>query len=107
LERDQDTPQIGWIAGVLNAALGDFCIRNQLAPNLVASSQDVKLLVRARTSGQSLPATSLLTQGWRARHVLPELLAILDGRRSLRIADVAGETPFALAETKAEPPSGE
>jgi ribonuclease D len=107
LERDQDTPQIGWIAGVLNAALGDFCIRNQLAPNLVASSQDVKLLVRARMSGQSLPAASLLTQGWRARHVLPELLAILDGRRSLRIADVAGEAPFALAETKAEPPGGE
>jgi len=107
MERDQDSPQIGWIAGVLNAALGDFCIRHFLAPNLVASSQDVKLLVRARTAGQSPPAASLLTQGWRARHVLPEMLAILDGRRSLRIVNVAGDTPFELAETKAQPRSDE
>jgi ribonuclease D len=67
----------------------------------------VKLLVRARTAGQSPPTASLLTQGWRARHLLPEMLAILDGRRSLRIVDVAGDTPFELAETKAEPRSGE
>jgi ribonuclease D len=101
-EREQDSPQVGWLAGVLNAALGDFCVRQRLATNLVATSQDVKLLVRSRVTGQPLPVVSLLTQGWRARHVLPELLAVLDGRRTLRIANVASDTPFAIEEPKGE-----
>src|SRR5262249_28328917 len=79
---------------VLQAVLGDYCARQELAPSLVATSSDVKLLVRARLQGAAPPAESLLTQGWRARHVLPELLAVLEGRRSLRIADVRAESPF-------------
>jgi hypothetical protein len=38
----------------------------------------------------------LLTRGWRADHILPELLAVLEGKRSLRIADVKAEAPFAF-----------
>jgi hypothetical protein len=41
----------------------------------------------------------MLTRGWRAEHLLPEVLAMLDGRRALRIADVASETPFAFEES--------
>jgi ribonuclease D len=97
-EREQDPPQVGWLAGLLAAVLGDFCVRKRLAANLVATSQDVKLLVRARMAGAPLPAESLLTQGWRARHVLPELLTVLDGKRTLRVADVGADAPFAFGE---------
>src|SRR5262249_40840535 len=97
-EREQDPPQAGWLAGVLAAVLGDFCVRKRLAANLVATSQDVKLLVRARMAGAPLPAESLLTQGWRARHVLPDLLTVLDGKRSLRVADARADAPFAFGE---------
>jgi ribonuclease D len=93
-EREQDPPQVGLIANVLQAVLGDYCSRRGLAPGLVATSADVKLLVRARMQGAPPPAESILTQGWRAAHVLPELLAVLEGRRSLRIADVRAEAPF-------------
>jgi ribonuclease D len=106
-EREQDSPQVGWLAGVLTAALGDFCVRQRLAPNLVATSQDVKILVRSRVAGLPVPTASILALGWRASHVLPELLALLEGRRTLRIADVAGDTPFALEEPKGETPSDE
>ena len=95
-EREQDPPQVSLVTNVLMAVLGDLCARRHLAPNLVASTNDVKLLVRARQQGKDSPPESLLTRGWRSRHVLPELLAVLDGRRSLRIADVAAETPFTL-----------
>jgi ribonuclease D len=95
-ERELDVPQVGWLSGVLTAVLGDFCTRHCLAPNLVATSQDIKQLVRARLAGEPLPSDSLLTQGWRASYVLPELLAVLDGRRSLRIADVTAAAPFAF-----------
>ena len=75
--------------------LGDVCARLRLAPNLVANNQDVKQLVRARFADGPLPADTPLTQGWRAEAILPELLAVLDGRRLVRIADVKAAAPFA------------
>lgn len=101
-EREQDAPQVGWLSGVLTAVLGDFCTRRCLAANLVATSQDIKQLVRARMAGEPLPDDSLLAQGWRAGYVLPELLAVLDGQRSLRIADVRADAPFDFADVPPE-----
>jgi ribonuclease D len=92
--REQDPPQVGLVAGVLMAVLGDRCARLRLAPNLVATNQDVKLLVRARLSGGPPPAESVLTQGWRAQHILPVLQAVLEGRQSLRVADPSADAPF-------------
>jgi ribonuclease D len=94
-DRDQDPAQVGLVTNVLTAVLGDFCARHRLAPNLVASTTDVKLLVRAQLAGGGPPERSILTRGWRAEHVLPTLDAILTGRRLLRVADVGAETPFA------------
>jgi ribonuclease D len=103
-DREQDPPQVTWMSNVLTAALGDLCVRQHLAPNLVASTQDVKLLVRARVQGVPHPAESLLTRGWRARHILPHLEALLDGRRALRIANVNAEAPFDFGEDVNDPP---
>ena len=103
-EREQDPPQVGLVANILTAVLADWAARNGVAPGLAATSNDVKLLVRARLHGQELPEESLLTRGWRAAHVLPEVLAVLDGKRSLRIVNVASATPFALSDA---PPSSE
>jgi ribonuclease D len=99
--REQDPPQVALVTNVLNAVLGDLAARWRLAPNLVASSNDVRLLVRARLAGEPPPAESALTRGWRAAHVLPELLAFLDGRRLLRVADVRAEAPFEFADRPA------
>lgn len=96
--REQDPPQLPLIANILLAVLGDMCIRAGLAPNLVANTNDVKLLVRARLSGQGPPEESLLSVGWRHAHILPQLLAVLEGRRTLRIADVAADAPLDYAD---------
>jgi ribonuclease D len=95
-DREQDPPQVQWVASVLTAVLGDLCARRRLATNLVATTSDIKLLVRARQQGGPPLGESLLTHGWRAAHVLPELLAVLEGRRSLRVADLAADSPFAF-----------
>ncbi len=92
--REQDPPQLTMVANVLTAVLGDVCARRSLAANLVASNNDVKLLVRARLAEQPPPAESLLSVGWRRAHILPDLLAVLDGRRWLRIADIMADAPF-------------
>jgi ribonuclease D len=97
-EREQDPPQVPLLTSVLTAVLGDFCAKNQLAASLVGSSQDVKLLVRSRLQGEALPATSLLCQGWRSRHVLPQALAVLEGRRTVRVADIRAEAPLLVEE---------
>jgi ribonuclease D len=97
-EREQDLPQVTLVGGVLQAVLGDLCARWRLAPGLVASNQDVKNLVRARLQDSDLPADSPLARGWRRQHILPELAALLDGRRSLRISDVRAESPFTIEE---------
>src|SRR5437764_698860 len=87
---------------VLAAVLGDLCAKMRLAQNLVANSGDVKALVRARHAGAPLPEESQLTRGWRAEHLLPELLALLDGRRRLRIADLRADGPFAYDDAPPE-----
>jgi ribonuclease D len=97
--RELDPPQVGRVGTVLSAVLGDVCARRSLAANLVASNNDVKLLVRARLAEQPLPSESLLTAGWRRMHILPDLLAVLEGRRLLRIADVKADAPFDYAES--------
>jgi ribonuclease D len=99
-ERDLDPPQAALLVNVLSAVLGDFCARHHLAPNLTATSQDLKLLVRARLQGAKPPVDSLLTRGWRAVHILPVLQAVLEGRRSLRIADVDADAPFTYADVE-------
>jgi ribonuclease D len=94
-DREQDPPQVTLVTNVIQAVLGDLCARLRLAPNLVASNSDLKLLIRARLAGAAPPTETNLTRGWRAAHILPEVLAILEGRRTLRIADVGSEAPFA------------
>jgi ribonuclease D len=94
VDRDLDPSQIGWATSILLAVLGDLCVRWQLASNLVASNADVKGLVRARFRGEPLPPDSSLTHGWRAQHILPELQSILEGRRTVRIADLKNEAPL-------------
>jgi ribonuclease D len=94
--REIDPPQLTWITNILVAVLGQLCVERRLAPGLVASNNDVRLIVRARLQGADLPAESILTRGWRAVHILPHLLALLDGQRWLRIANPLVETPFAF-----------
>ncbi|GEM_PF-4157705 len=50
--------------------------------------------VRAFAQGDALQAAALLTRGWRAQFVLPHLLAILEGRRGMRITDLRKEAPL-------------
>jgi ribonuclease D len=93
-EREQDPPQLALVTNVLTAVLGDLCAREHLAQGLAANTSDVKLLARSKLLDRPLPAESPLNRGWRRDFVLPHLQAMLEGRLSLRIADVRAEAPF-------------
>jgi ribonuclease D len=94
-ERDNDPPQVALVTSFLLAVLADHCARRFLTPGLVATNHDVKLLVRARHQGAPLPEESVLTRGWRGRHVLPELQAVLDGRQAVKVENPRAAAPLA------------
>src|SRR5262249_50481411 len=100
-DRAEDPPQVGLVTPLLQAVLATVANRLQVAPNLAATTGDLKTLVRARLFDRPLDAGVLLTQGWRRQHILPELMAFLDGRTSLRLGQLQEETPL-LLETPTE-----
>ena len=105
--RDYDPPHIVMLGSFLGVVLADWCIRNKLAPNLVASGSDLKALVRSHVDREPLPDIPL-ARGWRAAVVLPELQAILNGTRAVRVENVRAAAPLdfiPVAETgEATPP---
>jgi hypothetical protein len=60
----------------------------------VATSADVRKLVRAAAAGEPPHADCGLTVGWRREHVLPVLTEVVQGRRALRVGSLDGDTPF-------------
>ena len=78
------------MASLLNVVLADWCARQELTTPLVATSADVRPLVRAAANGEPPPADCALTSGWRKDHVLPVLQEVLEGRRALRVKSLAG-----------------
>lgn len=96
-ERDQDPPQVALVQSILSAVLGDLCARMQLSQSLVGSNADLKLLIRARMNRQPWPDECGLVHGWRGAHVLPELVAVLEGRKSVHIADLRTGSPLGVS----------
>jgi len=95
-ERENDPPQLAIVAGILQSYLASFCAEHRLTPALVATVSDVKAVVRARMEETDLPATCALASGWRAKHILPALEAVLDGRKAICIEDVGAAAPLGL-----------
>jgi ribonuclease D len=92
--RDNDPQHVLLLGSLLGVVLADLCSRKRLASNLVASGSDLKAVVRARAAGQPLPDVPL-TRGWRAEAILPELLAVLDGRDAIRVVRPSAAAPLA------------
>jgi ribonuclease D len=97
LHREDDPPQVTLVASLLGAVLGDLCAKKQLSQSLVATANDVKLLVRSAHRGEPPPDDCALAHGWRATAVLPELQAVLAGKRSLRVADLGRDDPLEVS----------
>ncbi len=91
--RDYDPPHVLLLGSFLGVVLADWCIRNRLAANLVASVSDLKALVRSQVEREPLPDIPL-TRGWRSRVVLPELEAILRGTRAVRVENLRASAPL-------------
>lgn len=95
-ERDNDPPQVAIVNGLLQAVLSSYCADQNLVPGLVATSSDLKALIRSQMEEGEAGTASALTTGWRSQHVLPVLMDVLQGRRGLRVVDVNSAGPVKI-----------
>lgn len=93
-ERDVDSDAVALVSSLLNVVLSDWCSRHELTTPLVATSADVRRLVRATAKNEVPPTDCGLITGWRKDHVLPVLMEVLQGRRALRVKSLEGEAPL-------------
>ncbi|MBA4186445.1 MAG: ribonuclease D [Planctomycetaceae bacterium] len=91
--RDNDPPHVVLMANLLGVVLTDWCTRNKLAANLVASGSDLKAVVRSHVFRDPTPDVPL-TRGWRAVNILTELQAILRGETAIRIENARAAAPL-------------
>jgi len=94
IERDNDPHSVALVASLLNVVLADWCARHDLTTPLVATSADVRKLVRAAAQGEPPPSDCGLTVGWRREQVLPVLSEVVEGRRALRVRSLEGDAPL-------------
>lgn len=106
--RDNDPPHVVLLGNLLGVVLTDWCTRNKVAANLVASGSDLKAVVRSRVFGDPTPDVPL-TRGWREATVLTELQAILNGETAIRVENPRASAPLGFIpidpEAKATPES--
>lgn len=94
-EREVDIPSVSLVTSFMSAVLGDVCARSALSAALVGTTSDIRRLVRSRYEKEAdLPDDCGLCHGWRAGHVLPSLLAVLDGRMSIRVGELRRDAPL-------------
>ncbi len=92
IPRDQ-MPQLSVLGQFLFAALGSICRQVHLAPNLVATPNDIRELIVYRSGAGKLAAPPL-ARGWRAEVVGRLFDDLLAGKLSVRITDPKSDHPL-------------
>jgi ribonuclease D len=91
--RENDPPHVVLLGNLLAVVLADWCTRQKLAANLVATGADLRALARSHVFQEPLPNLPL-TRGWRARTVLPILQAVLNGSTTIRVENPRADAPL-------------
>ena len=78
--RIHETAEVVAVSQLLQIVLQEWCARHQVASNLAATVADLKAFAYYHLARRQAPEM-LLFRGWRAEVLLPELQAVLEGRR--------------------------
>ncbi len=98
--RRDDPPQVGVLTKLLSVAANGLAAEHQVDPALLATTADLQDLVRWKLDpdGQE---NAVLLLGWRGELLREPLLGILEGRRCVRVGDLAEDNPLSFEPCKA------
>jgi len=100
VESDQDEQVIGQLLGI---ALSNRCAELNIARSLVATTADLRHLVRWHLHREQDGFTPRLMRGWRADVCGRLLTDLLDGRISVRVAHPESDHPLVFESAPPEP----
>jgi len=94
--RQHAPSQLSLLGQFLAPALGTICRRAEIATSMVGTASDVRELIAHRMGFSEKSSTDLpsLAQGWRAELVGNVIDDLLDGKKSIRIANAKATDPL-------------
>ena len=100
--RRDDPPQVGVLTKLLSVAANGLAAEHQVDPALLATTADLQDLVRWKLDPDGQESAMLLL-GWRGELLSEPLLGILEGRRCVRVGDLAEDNPLNFEPCSAPP----
>jgi ribonuclease D len=91
--RRDDPPQVGVLTKLLSVAANGLAAEHQVDPALLATTADLQDLVRWKLDPDGQESAVLLL-GWRGELLREPLLGILEGRRCVRVGNLAEDNPL-------------
>ncbi len=116
--RNKKPPQRSTLAQFTYTAISDFCQRNQMAPNLVATMSDIREFLELKLGGQrrgrkqkqrstTKKRQPLLTSGWRGEFILQLIEDVLSGKLVAHVANPTSDQPLSFVPHSAIDPSSD
>jgi ribonuclease D len=87
-------PNLGLLGQFLATALGVICREQSIAANLAASTQELRTMAAWRLGMIKLHEPPRLYEGWRRQVIADEIERVLEGKKSLRVADPRSTQPL-------------
>ena len=114
--RNKKPPQRSTLAQFIYTAISDYCQRNQMAPNLVATMSDIReyldLKLGSRRKGKKSRHQQrhkknqpLMTSGWRGEFILQLVEDVLNGKLVAHVANPTSDQPLSFVPHSAINPS--
>jgi ribonuclease D len=91
--RRDDPPQVAVLTKLLSVAANGLAAEFHVDPALLATTADLQDLVRWKLDPEG-NGGALLLQGWRGELLREPLLGILEGKRCVRVGDLAEDNPL-------------
>jgi ribonuclease D len=93
--RRDDPPQVSVLTKLLSVAANGLAAEHQVDPALLATTADLQDLVRWKLDSDGAGDAALL-EGWRGEILRDPLLGILEGKRCVKVGDLAEDNPLSF-----------
>lgn len=101
-DRPDTKPDEHVLGQLLGIALSSRCAEQEVARTLVATSADLRHLVRWHLYGEKKGDVPKLARGWRAEFCGDLLTDVMDGKIAMRVADPSSDHPLVFERTGRE-----